>query len=104
MKISKARKAVLESRGWKFGTTEEFLGLSPAESAYVELKLTLSETLKSRRMSKKLTQTELARMMNSSQSRVAKMEAGDPTVSIDLLIKSLLALGISKKELGQSIL
>jgi transcriptional regulator with XRE-family HTH domain len=55
-------------------------------------------------VSKKLTQAELARILNSSQSRVAKMEAGDPTVSIDLLIKSLLALGVSKKELGRSIL
>jgi transcriptional regulator with XRE-family HTH domain len=71
--------------------------------AYIELKLELSRKLKASRTSKKLTQAELARVVKSSQSRVAKMEAGDPTVSIDLLVKSLLALGVSKKELGQVI-
>ena len=104
MKLSKAKQAKLEKKGWKFGSADEFLGLSAQELAYIELKLALSETLKSKRVSKELTQAELARIMNSSQSRVAKMEAGDPTVSIDLLIKSLLALGVSKKELRRSIL
>ena len=92
----------MEKKGWKFGTTDEFLGLSPEELAYIELKLALSEKLRAKRVSKKLTQSELAQIVNSSQSRVAKMEAGDPAVSIDLLIKSLLALGVSKKELGRS--
>jgi len=103
MTVNKAKQAKLERKGWKFGSADEFLGLSAEELAYIELKLALSDTLKSKRVSKKLTQAELARIMNSSQSRVAKMEAGDPTVSIDLLIKSLLALGVSKKELGRSI-
>lgn len=104
MTVSKAKQAKLERKGWKFGSADEFLRLSTEELAYIELKLALSDTLKSKRVSKKLTQAELARIMKSSQSRVAKMEAGDPTVSIDLLIKSLLALGVSKKELGRSIL
>ncbi len=67
------------------------------------MKLALSEILKQRRRQKKLTQAQLAKVIDSSQSRVAKMEAGDPTVSIDLLVKSLLALGVSKKELGKTI-
>ena len=92
----------MEKKGWKFGTTDEFLGLSPEELTYIELKLALSEKLRTKRVSKKLTQGELAQIVNSSQSRVAKMEAGDPAVTIDLLIKSLLALGVSKKELGRS--
>jgi len=104
MTVNKAKQAKLERKGWKFGSADEFLGLSAQELAYIELRLALSDTLKSKRVSKKLTQAELARIMNSSQSRVAKMEAGDPTVSIDLLIKSLLALGVSKKELRRSIL
>jgi DNA-binding XRE family transcriptional regulator len=104
MTVNKAKQAKLERKGWKFGSAGEFLGLSAQELAYIELRLALSDTLKSKRVSKKLTQAELARILNSSQSRVAKMEAGDPTVSIDLLIKSLLALGVSKKELGRSIL
>ena len=90
-------------KGWKFGSAEEFLDLSEEEVAYIEMKLALSEKLKKRRIRKKITQAEFARLIHSSQSRIAKMEAGDPTVSIDLLIKSLLALGVSKKELGRSI-
>ncbi len=101
--MNKAKQTKLEKKGWKLGTADEFLNLSADELAYIELKLALSDKLKAKRVSKKLTQAELARIMKSSQSRVAKMEAGDPAVSIDLLIKSLLALGVSKKELGRSI-
>ena len=101
MKQSKRTK--LESKGWTIGSAEEFLGLSAEESAYIEMKLALSEKLKQRRQRKRITQAELAKLVSSSQSRVAKMEAGDPSVSIDLLVKSLLALGVSKKELGRSI-
>lgn len=104
MTVNKTRQAKLERKGWKFGSADELLGLSTQESAYIELKLGLSDTLKSKRVSQKLTQAELARIMKSSQSRVAKMEAGDPTVSIDLLIRFLLALGVTKEELGRSIL
>lgn len=93
----------MENRGWKAGTVAEFLELSVEESAYIELKLALSEKLKERRARKKFTQAQLAKAIHSSQSRVAKMEAGDPSVSIDLLVKSLLALGVSKKELGRVI-
>ncbi len=103
MTVSKAKQAKLERKGWKLGTADEFLNLSADELAYIELKLALSDKLKAKRVSKKLTQAELAQIMKSSQSRVAKMEAGDPAVSIDLLIKFLLALGVSKKELGRSI-
>ena len=79
------------------------MGLSAEETAYVEMKLALSEKLKEQRQRKHITQAELAKLVRSSQSRVAKMESGDPSVSIDLLVKSLFALGVSKKELSRSI-
>ena len=101
--MHKTRQRSLAQKGWKSGSAEEFLELSAEEAAYVELKVTLSRKLKARRIEKKLNQTQLARLIGSSQSRVAKMEAGDPSVSIDLLVKSLLALGVSKRELGESI-
>ena len=101
--MDKRKKAKLAKRGWKTGSVAEFLDLSAEEIAYVEMKLALSKELKERRVRKRLTQKELADAIESSQSRVAKMEAGDPTVSIDLLVKSLLALGVSKKELGRTI-
>ena len=101
--MDKRKKERLAKKGWKTGSVAEFLDLSAEESAYIEMKLALSEKLRERRRRKKLTQAELAKAIESSQTRVAKMEAGDPTVSIDLLVKSLLALGVSKKELGRTI-
>ena len=103
MTVNKEKKARLEKKGWKLGSADQFLDLSAEEAAYVEMKIALSTKLKERRMRKKLSQVQLAHIIKSSQSRIAKMEAGDPTVSLDLLVKSLLALGISKKELGRSI-
>lgn len=101
--MHKAKKDRLAKKGWRFGSADELLGLSPEESAYIGLKLDLSEKLRQKRIRKKLTQGDLAQLISSSQSRVAKMEAGDPSVSVDLLVRSLLALGVSRKELGRSI-
>lgn len=101
MKESKRKR--LETKGWKIGSAKEFLKLTHEEMAYVELKLTLSKELHAYRRQKKLTQHELARRLKSSQSRIAKMEAGDPSVSLDLLIRSLLALGASKKNLAHML-
>ena len=101
MKASKQK--LREKKGWKVGSTTEFLGLSEEESAYVDLKLALSNSLKEAREKEKLTQVALAKLVHTSQSRVAKMEAGDPTVSIDALIKTLLAMGVSRHQLGKAI-
>ncbi len=101
--MNKAKRLKLEAKGWKVGTVEEFLELTPEESAYIELKLKLADGLAQRRQEQDLTQIQLAKRINSSQSRVAKMEAGDPSVSLDLLVKSLLALGSSPTDLAQLI-
>ncbi len=101
--MKKEKKARLERAGWKVGTVRELLGLSKAEEALVELKLILSRGLRERRARHGLTQAQLARLLKSSQSRVAKMEAGDPSVSIDLLIRSLLAMGTTQTELAHVI-
>jgi ribosome-binding protein aMBF1 (putative translation factor) len=101
--MKKTKKARLESQGWKIGSVSEFLNLSPEETAYLEMKLALSKTLQDRRRRKGLTQLQLARMLRSSQSRVAKMEAGDPSVSLDLLVRSLLVLGTPKKSVLRSL-
>lgn len=101
MKAAKRKK--LEAKGWKVGSVEDFLDLSPEDVAYIELKYALSNSLKERRAKKKLSQVEVAKIVKTSQSRVAKMEAGDPSVSIDLLVKSLLALGASPKEVAKAI-
>ena len=101
--MKKTKKQKLKAAGWKVGSAGEFLDLTPEEEAFIEVKLALAEYLKRCRQRKKLTQTELAQQIKSSQSRVAKMEAGDPSVSVDLLVRALLALGASPKQLARVI-
>ena len=101
--MTKARRKKLESAGWKLGSVKEFLGLNDEENAFVELKVVLSEKLRERRTKSGLSQSELAKRLGSSQSRVAKMEASDPTVSLDLLVKGLLATGATTQQIGNAI-
>lgn len=93
----------LESAGFAVGSSAEFLELPAEDAALVEMRLALSGELRERRGEVGLTQTSLARRIGSSQSRVAKMEAGDPGVSLDLLIRALLAVGVSRREVGQAL-
>jgi DNA-binding XRE family transcriptional regulator len=99
MKASK--RARLEKAGWKVGSTGDFLELTPEEATLVEIRLALSRGLRMRRVKRGLTQSDLAKALASSQSRVAKMEAGDPTVSLDLLVRAMLSLGASRKEIAR---
>ena len=101
MKAAKRQK--LETAGWKVGSTADFLGLNPEETALLEMRLALSQTLRAWRTKKRLTQNDLAKALRSSQSRVAKMEAADPTVSLDLLMRSLLYLGATTKDIAKAI-
>ena len=101
MKASK--RAKLEAHGWSVGSTKDFLQLSDAESALVDLRLALSLSLRSWRKRRGLSQVELARRLKSSQSRVAKMEAGDSSVSVDLLVRSLFTIGARPKDLAKTI-
>src|SRR5918999_5910057 len=101
--MRKQKQKRLQAKGWKVGTVKEFLGLSSEEAAYIELKIKLAAGLRRRRQQKGLSQLDLATKLESSQSRVAKMEAGDPSVSLDLLIRSLISLGASERELSRII-
>lgn len=101
--MDKGKKARLEANGWRVGSAEEFLGLTRDEVAYVNLRLKLSDAVRDFRKKKHLTQNELAELLQSSQSRVAKAEAADQSVSLDLLIRSLLALGATDRDLAQVI-
>ena len=101
--MKKTKRAKLEAAGWVVGSVKEFLGLSEADAALIEMKLALSRSLRDRRKKQGLSQVQLAEQLHSSQSRVAKMEAGDPSVSMDLLVSSLLLLGASSAELADVI-
>lgn len=101
--MNEEKRKRLATKGWKTTSVAEFLELTPEENAVVELKLTLSNALKQKRLEAQMTQEAFAKKLRSSQSRLAKMEAGDPSVSFDLLIRNLLATGIDKRKLGEII-
>lgn len=101
--MDKAKMERLASKGWRVGDAAEFLGLSPEEAAFVELKLALADYLRELRTRHGWTQEDVAHRLGSSQSRVAKMEAADASVSVDLLVKALLSLGASRSEVGKVI-
>ena len=99
MSVREAKRRRLKTRGWQVGTAFEFLRLSAEEAACIELKVRLAMGLREWRQRRDLTQSDLAKRLQSSQSRIAKMEAGDPSVSLDLLVRSLLTLGASRRDL-----
>ena len=101
--MDKAKRDRLTKAGWRVGSAAEFLELTPQEQRYIELKVALSRCVRQRRLASDLTQQEFARLVKSSQSRIAKMEKGDPSVSIDLMIRSLLALGTTRREIAKAI-
>jgi DNA-binding XRE family transcriptional regulator len=101
--MDKKKKKWLEEQGWKVGSAQEFLGLTAAEATYIEMKLSLSENLKKHRQRKRLTQAELAKLLKSSYSQVAMLESGEASVSLDHLVRSLLALGATKQSLAKMI-
>ena len=101
--MHKQKRKALAADGWQVGTAQDFLSLSDEEAALIDLKLALGRALKERRTRQRLSQAAVAARIRSSQSRVAKMESGDSTVSIDLLVRTLLALGASRKDLAKSL-
>lgn len=98
--MDKRTRQRLESAGWRVGETSEFLSLTEEEAAIVELKVGLAGAVREQRGRRRMTQEQLGRLLGSSQSRVAKMEAADPSVSIDLMVRSLLRMGASRKEIA----
>ena len=103
IEVDQRKKDRLEAAGWRIGTPEDFLELTPEEAAFVELKLALAHFLRDLRGRQGWTQAQTAKRLGSSQSRLAKMEAADPSVSVDLLVKSLLGLGATREQVGEVI-
>ena len=101
--MKKTKMKRLRAAGWKIGSAHEFLGLSKQEAALVDMKIALARSIKRRRQSRKMTQATLAKQLGTSQSRLAKIESADRSVSIDLLVRSLLAMGASRRDLGRVI-
>lgn len=101
--MDKRKRKRLESAGWKVGGTREFLGLTEEEAAIIELKVGLASAVREQRSRRSMSQEQLGELLGSSQSRVAKMEAADPSVSIDLMVRSLFRMGASRKDVASYI-
>ena len=99
--MDKKKRKQLEEKGFRVGSAADFLELTPEEEAYIDIRLDISNMVKSQRAKRGWTQEQLARAIGSSQSRIAKLEGGDPGISMDLMIKALLRLGTSKKQIGK---
>lgn len=98
-----SKKKRIEAAGLRVGDAADFLDLSPEEAQLVEVKLALGDYLRTIRREHRWSQTQVAKRIGSSQSRVAKMEAADASVSLDLIVKSLFSLGASSRDIGRII-
>jgi hypothetical protein len=101
--MNKDKRARLQGNGWRFGSPTDFLELSAADSAFLETKLALSDSLRARRTAQRVSRTTLAKRLNFRQVQIAKMEDADPTVSIDLLLRALFALGAKPRDVAVAI-
>ena len=101
--MNSSQKSRLQRAGWTVGDAAEFLDLSPEEAQFVEMKLALAAGIRKKREQSGLTQAALADRLRSSQSRVAKMELAEESVSFDLMIRSLLALGVGPAGIAKLI-
>ncbi len=100
--MNSAKLKKLQAAGWKVGSAQDFLKLSVEEAILVELKVSLTGALRQARAKRGLSQIELAQRMRSSQSRVAKIEAGDASVSLDLIVRALVAAGATRRDLQRA--
>lgn len=91
--MDKQKTKRLEAAGWKVGDATDFLGLSPEETELITFKLALANRVRELRLGRSWTQLQLAKAIGSSQSRIAKLEAAESSVSTDFMLKALFALG-----------
>jgi predicted XRE-type DNA-binding protein len=101
--MTSQRKKALEAAGFKVGTVQEFLGLSDAEMQVIEIRVRLAKALRALRQKKRLSQADVARLVESSQARVATMENGGSGATLDLLVRALVVLGMTPRQLGSIV-
>ena len=99
--MRKKELEALEADGWRIGTVQALLDLPPEDALFIEMKVVLAKAVKEKRAKGRVSQTQLAARMGSSQPRVAKLEKGE--TSIDQLVRALLAMGASPMQIGRKI-
>jgi Helix-turn-helix len=93
----------LQGTDWQIGDAADFLQLSVEESALIDIRLSLAQAAKQSRVQHALPQTELAKRMKSNQSHITKIESADPSVSIDLMVRALLASGAGRADVVRAL-
>jgi hypothetical protein len=101
--MKQAKRRRLERAGWRVADTATFLGLTVTERRFIDLKLALATGLRQLRERRGFTQAALARHLGSSQSRIAKLEAADSSVSVDFMIRSLISVGAGPADIAKII-
>lgn len=97
-------RGYLEAEGHRVVTdVADWLGLSEAECDLIDIRLDLRRLVRFARERAGLTQAQAARKLKSSQSRVSKMESGDPSVPLDLLVTSALTPGATRQEAAAAV-
>lgn len=91
--MDKETRKAIEEAGFRVTTVKEFLGLTEEENQLIELKVAIAMRVRKLREERRLTQDQLALLLRSSQSRVARIEAAHPSVTLDLMVRAVFALG-----------
>src|ERR1700730_7479285 len=92
-RVKAEEKDPVEGPGVWVGGAEDFLGLTKSERVIVDFRLDLSRRIKEARERRGWSQASLARAMGTSQPRLSRIEAGYPDVTIDLMLRALVAAG-----------
>lgn len=83
----------------RFNSSKDFgsyLGLSDLDMEIITRKKALIDKLKKARMNQKISQTELAHLLETKQPSIARMESGLVSeVSLDFLAKVAIVLGVN---------
>jgi predicted XRE-type DNA-binding protein len=93
----------LEEAGFRVGGIQEFLGLTDEEMAYIHLRSSVSDAVRARLRSSALSRYALAKRLEVTRSQVNSLAAGDPSVSLDLLVRALLATGATVLDIAEAI-
>ncbi len=95
------KKRALEAAGWVCGDAEDFLELTNEERQLVALRMAVSRAVRARRLERKLTEAQAAKLMKTSQPRFARIESGSIEISLDLMFRGLFALGGTTEDISE---
>ncbi len=87
------KKRALEAAGWRFGDAADFLGLTGEERQLLDARVEAALAVRRQRQALKVSQTQLASRIKTSQPRVVKIERAASDVSLDQILRAFAAAG-----------